>query len=134
MLRQLPAKRFRLQLHTEPKEVEGFALVVAAAGLKLKHGDGPSAGFTFSRGTMASTNATIEALAQSLTRRVGRLFVDRTGPRGGYAITLPANIGTDPNGAAEATVLKEELGLQLVPQKVKVDIIVIDIAEPPAVN
>jgi uncharacterized protein (TIGR03435 family) len=76
----------------------------------------------------------MEALAQSLTRRVGRLFVDRTGLTGSYAITVPANLGTDPNGASVSTVLKEELGLELVAQKVKVDIIVIDGAERPTVN
>ena len=134
MLRQLLADRFKLQLHTEAKEVESFALGVAKDGAKLKPGEGPSAGFTFSRGTMSSTNATMEALAQSLTRRVGRLFVDRTGLTGSYAITLPANLGTDPNGSSVSTVLKEELGVELVAQKVKVDIIVIDRAERPTVN
>jgi len=133
MLQHLLADRFKLEFHTEEKEVQGFALVVAKDGPKLKPGTGePSGGFGFGLrgGTMSATNATMETLARSLFNRVDGPVIDQTGLTGGYAITLPSNIGGDPNGTSPSTAL-HELGLRLEPQKVIVEIIVIDRVEKP---
>lgn len=134
MLQHLLAERFKLEFHTETREVQGFALVVAKSGPKLKPGTGePSTGFRFSGGSMSATNATMESLAGSLTNRIGSPVIDRTGLAGGYAITLPGNISNDPNGSSPSTAL-DELGLRLESQKVKIEIIVIDHVEKPSVN
>lgn len=132
MLAQLLIERFKLQFHTEAKEVQGFALVVAKDGPKLKPGTGDlSIGFRFSRDTMSATNATISLLAGTLSSRIGGPVIDRTGINGGYAITLPGNIGNDPNGSSPSTALQDELGLRLQPEKVKIDVVVIDHVERP---
>jgi uncharacterized protein (TIGR03435 family) len=79
---------------------------------------------------MSATNATMETLAWSLTNRVGGPVIDQTGLTGGYAITLPGNIGNDPNGASPSTALSE-LGLRLKSREVKIEVIVIDRVERP---
>jgi uncharacterized protein (TIGR03435 family) len=132
MLQQLLADRFKLGFHTETKEVQGFALLLAKDGPKLKPGTGEiSGGFRFSGGTMSATNATMDTLARTLTSRLGGPVMDQTGLAGGYVITLPGNIGNDPNGSSPSTALHDELGLRLESQKVKVEIIVINHVERP---
>jgi uncharacterized protein (TIGR03435 family) len=80
---------------------------------------------------MSATNATMETLAWSLTHRVGGPVIDQTGLTGGYAITLPGNIGNDPNGTSPSTALSDGLGLRLESRRVKIEVIVIDRVERP---
>jgi len=133
MLQHLLTERFKLEVHKDTREVQGFALVATKDGPKLKPGTGQlSSGFLFSGGTMSATNATMETLAYSLSTRVGGLVINETGLDGGYAITVPGNIGNDPNGSSASTAL-QELGLRLESRKVKIDVIVIDRVERPVI-
>jgi uncharacterized protein (TIGR03435 family) len=134
MLRQLLADRFKLQFHTEAKEVNGFALVVAKSGAKLKSGSGDFDGFHFGGGIMPATNASMTAFARSLSTRVRAPVVDQTGLKGGYAFNLSIPPDNDPTAPAIFTMLQEELGLRLESTKLAVDIIVIDQAEKPDAN
>ena len=67
-------------------------------------------------------------LAGMLARPVGRPVVDKTGITGKYDITL----NFAPEGSTDSTLpsiftaLQEQLGLKLEPQKVPVEILVID--------
>src|SRR5262245_2525675 len=133
MLHHRLVERFKLEFHIESREVQGFALVVAKDGPKLSPGTGElSSGFRFSGRTMSATNATMEVLARSLTSRLGSPIVDQTGLTRSYAITLPADIGSDPNGTSVSTALQEELGLRLESRKVEIEIVVIDRVEKPS--
>ena len=94
-------------------------------------------------------------LADQLTRlnALGRPVMDKTGLTGNYTFTLrwtadnmPFPVLHDPGGLDAATAkddnspsslitaLEEQLGLKLVPQKDRSDIIVIDHIEPPSPN
>jgi uncharacterized protein (TIGR03435 family) len=134
MLRQLLTDRFKLRLHMEQKEVNGFALIIAKGGPKLKAGNGDYDGIRFGGGTMTATNASMAVLARSLAPRVGGAVVDQTGLKGGYAFSLPLTRDNDPTAPVIFTLLQEELGLRLESTKVPVDIIVIDHAEKPTQN
>ena len=67
-------------------------------------------------------------LASMLTRPVGRPVVDKTGITGNYDIAL----NFAPEGSTDSTLpsiftaLQEQLGLKLEPQKVPVEMLVID--------
>jgi uncharacterized protein (TIGR03435 family) len=134
MLQRLLADRFKLQFHTQPKEVNAFALVVTKGGPKLKPGSGDFDGFHFGGGTMSATNASMTAFAKSLSTRVRAPVVDQTGLRGGYEFNLSIPPDNNPTAPSIFTVLQEELGLRLESRKVPVDIIVIDHAEKPSEN
>ncbi len=106
MLNAMMADRFKLVVHTEPTEIQGFALVVGKHPLKLKEAtadekppdhalklvDGgmmvpmmpgaPTKELTFFQVSMAS-------LAANLTRTMGVPMVDQTGLAGAYNFELP---------------------------------------------
>lgn len=94
-------------------------------------------------------------LADQLTRlnTLGRPVIDKTGLTGSYNFTLrwtadnlpfpvlhdPVGLGSatandDNSSASLITALEEQLGLKLVPQKDRSDVIVIDHIEPPSPN
>jgi uncharacterized protein (TIGR03435 family) len=134
MLRHLLTERFQLQFHTETREVQGLALVVARGGPKLTPGEGePIFGFLYSTGKMSAANADMKTLAGALTDRLGAPVADETGITGRYAISLPF-IRNDPNSDSPSTVLQDHLGLRLESRKVKVEVIVIDRVERPTGN
>jgi uncharacterized protein (TIGR03435 family) len=128
-LQQLLIERFQLAFHREPKDVSGYALVVAKGGPKLsraREGSAPK-GYIFSDG-LRGESMSMSALAAMLTSPVGQQVVDRTGIIGSYEI----NLKFAPSGATDSsypsvfTALQEQLGLKLEPQKVPVEMLVID--------
>jgi uncharacterized protein (TIGR03435 family) len=132
MLQTLLADRFKLQIHRDHQDVQGYALVVAKNGPKLKpdtsgdeHGSLlPSGPFEWE-----GKNVALSGLASSLSGFVGAPVVDRTGLAGRYNFTLRYAPRTALNPA-----LQEQLGLRLEPMKTKIDVIVIDHAEKPSGN
>ena len=139
MLRTLLEDRFKLAMHRESREVPGFALVAAKSGFKLKPveaGDHDTKHRVTGRvETLAAKNTSMEFLAGLLARYVGQPVADRTGIAGVYDFELRWS-GDDPNADGIArdaptiyTALQERLGLRLAPQKVPVDIVVIDRVE-----
>lgn len=123
MLRAFLIDRFKLQYHLEHKTVPGYRLVIAKAGHKLKPGTGPLSGIRNARGSKSASNASIALLARSLSRDLGPV-IDRTGLEGSYAFELSGD-------ASVFTILEEQLGLRLEPERVTLDFIVIDSAEKP---
>jgi uncharacterized protein (TIGR03435 family) len=148
MLQNLLIERFKLALHREPKEAEGYALVVAKNGpaAKLKEPAGASTakdGFpkipagvyqnysvnpekTAAR--LVARRSTMAQIAATFRGPLGVDVVDRTGLTGTYDVTLYFNPGgtiEDPTGNFRATV-ERELGLRLEKAKVPVDVLVID--------
>jgi uncharacterized protein (TIGR03435 family) len=154
MLRALLADRFKLAVHTETKEFPVYVLKLAKNGSKLheaKEGDtyanayklpnGAAAGpgFHTDNETAAGQGVTTEALAQWLSRRLGRSVVDRTGLTGKYDFTFSwtadeAERSGDFSDSPIFEAIQQQLGLKLESGKGPVEIVVIDHAERPSVN
>lgn len=145
MLRALLGERFHLVAHTETREMQGYALVAAKSGFKLKptesadtnessNGDGKIL-------TYMAKGVTMAQVADTLGRRMGEFVVDRTGIQGKYEFTVrwstdDQNAAVDPDPAPSLfSALQEKLGLRLQAQKVPVEIVVVDrIDRTPAEN
>jgi uncharacterized protein (TIGR03435 family) len=151
MLQNLLIERFKLALHREAKEADGYALMVAkngpAAKLKApaigkteldKDGFPKLAAGARSAYTLKADRSTARVVARQLTMaEVAKLFrtaaggvdvVDKTGLTGAYDFTLyfaPGGTIEDPAGTFRAT-LERELGLKLEKTKIPVDVLVVD--------
>jgi uncharacterized protein (TIGR03435 family) len=162
MLQRMLVERFKLVVHRESKQMEGLALVVAASGAKLWEATGnePLTGMrSIGGGPLTASKTTMAMLASVLGQRLRRPVEDRTGLTGIYNFTLswtPDDNGTtrfgvdvrnlppdvreklqsnvDPSGTSLYTALQEQLGLRLVAQTVKGEILVVDAAELPSPN
>jgi uncharacterized protein (TIGR03435 family) len=149
--RALLAERFRLVTHRESTEMPVYALVVAKGGPKMQEAQpGGPGNMRGMRGQINAQNTTMEMLAGSLSRMVGRVVVDRTGLTKSYDFVLewtpdsqgPPPPGGRPDGPAPAdvsgpsifTALQEKLGLRLESTKAPVPIIVVDRVERPSEN
>jgi uncharacterized protein (TIGR03435 family) len=140
MLQSLLAERFHLATHRESKTVQGYFLVVARNGLKIKPVDGaghPS--MQSHRGVIAVQATPLARLARNLAFTLRTPVVDATGVPGVFDFKLewtpnsisPADADTGPS---IFTALQRQLGLKLEPRKVPLDIIVVDRAEKPSEN
>jgi uncharacterized protein (TIGR03435 family) len=146
MLQGLLADRFKLSLHRETKELRVYALVIAKSGPKIQEAkpgdaypdgmkdlDGQGHGdiMQFGRGLLRGQGVAIAFLVRELSQKLdGRIVVDKTGLPGKYDFTLqwtPA----DEQSAMFAAV-QEQLGLQLEPQEIPVEVLVIDHVEKPS--
>ena len=131
LLQQLLAERFKLAIHHEMKDFSGYTLVVAKNGPKLQASTGAaSQGYILPAGLRAP-HASLDSLASMLMSPTGRPVVNETKIKGNYDIVLDYAAA----GAADSplpsifTALQEQLGLKLEPQKVPVEILVIDHVE-----
>jgi uncharacterized protein (TIGR03435 family) len=138
MLRTLLEDRFKLVVHRESKDMPGYALMVAKSGFKLRPAEpGGNSTSTTNHGHLQiwTIKGSMALLVDLLARDLGVSVVDKTALDGVYDIALRWNDDQTPNGAdADAapslfTALQETLGLHLQPQKVAVEIIVVDSAE-----
>ncbi len=155
MLRTLLTERFKLRLRQTSKEIEGFDLVVAKNGPKLKPGkEGAPSRRRFGKGRLGLENGTMENLARVLAGALGRPVVDRTGLTGSYDVNLvytpegylpkpaeaeDARTGReppppDPNGPSLFIALQEQLGLKLESHKAPAEFVVVEHAERPSGN
>ena len=130
-LQALLQQRLKLMTHRQAKELDGYALVVASGGPRLRPSIGASGPGTISPGGMRFANASMASFARVLSSPLGRPVVDKTGIKGNYDIELRYA----PNGTANSNqpsifaALQDQLGLALEPQKVAVQILVIDHVE-----
>jgi len=139
MLRTLLEDRFKLAVHREPRELPGYALVVAKSGFKLKSAE-PGDHSTSHEGgrieTLSAKKTSMPFLAGLVSRYLGQMVVDKTGLDGVYDFDLRwSNQDRRPNREEPRLsepvptlpdALQETLGLRLQPQKVIVDTIVVD--------
>ena len=148
MLQNLLVDRFKLTVHHEGKEAEGYALVVAKNGpsakLKERAGSPERDGFpkiptgTYQAYSLKSDKSSARLAArQSTMAQIAKLFgapaggvdvEDKTGLTGIYDVTLYFNPGgtiEDPSGNFKA-MLERELGLKIEKAKVQTDVVVID--------
>lgn len=150
MLQRLLADRFKLQLHRDHKDVQGYALVVAKNGPKLKldtsgdtHGSlQPSGRAPFD---WEGKNVAMSDLASSLSGFFGAPVVDKTRLAGRYDFTLkyaprPVCGGqSPPRGQFQdlpsiCEALPDQLGLGLQQGKESVGVLVIDSIQRPMAN
>jgi uncharacterized protein (TIGR03435 family) len=142
MIQSLLADRFQLVIHREPREVSGYALVVAKKGPKMERAkpeqDGSYADSTNTH--LTAKNVTMEALARRLSRNrdIGKPVVDKTGLTGGFNFELewmPERLESSSDDRTSIfTALQEQLGLRLESAKVSAMILVVDHAEKPDDN
>jgi uncharacterized protein (TIGR03435 family) len=146
MLQDLLATRFKVQLHHEQKRTSVYELVVAKGGAKLPKDKADTLPPSYAKETFPQVvdggflfrNVSITDFAEQLSdlRGIDLPVVDRTGIQGVYDITLKsaATAILQPEGPSLLTLIREQLGLKLVPAKDPIEMIVVDHAEEPSAN
>ena len=159
-LQRLLAERFRLTVHHENRELSVYALYAAPKGVKLK----PTAseetlgkndiegydGFVkrISHGFLEVEDITVSGFAQLLATVLHKPVVDSTRIPGKFDLALhwtpddaampgfgrPGREPVDTTWPALPAALREELGLDIKPEKRPIDCIVIDNAAMPSEN
>jgi len=134
LLQNLLAQRFRLALHREVQDFPGYALVVAKNGPKLEATKGVSATGSVGSDRLRARNISMGSLASMLRRPAGAHVIDKTGVTGNYDIDLSfapdaPSSPTDSTLPSIFTALQGQLGLKLMPEKVPVEMLVIDHVE-----
>jgi uncharacterized protein (TIGR03435 family) len=145
MLQNLLVERFQIKFHYITKEESGFALVVAKNGPKLRTSTSEDEKLTFfgSNGEelpkpmgnavkVKAQKCSVSAL-KDLVAFAGNIGpgVDKTGLIGVYDFTLSWN---EEDGPSLASALRDQLGLQVRPEKVPVARFVLESAQKPTPN
>ena len=140
MAQTLLADRFRLKVHREMRPVPVYALITAKSGPKLqtpKPGEGRSIE-SGPPGFMSGANVPMSLFIDEFSGKVDRPVIDKTEFSNRFDFTLrwtpdkPGN--ADPNLGSIFTAIQEQLGLQLRPQKLPIEVLVIDHVEKPSAN
>ena len=160
MLQELLAERFSLAFHRESRMMEGYALVVAKGGLKIKPAAAGNKNQLNSHGGhVTAQNVSMARLSGLLARMMGASVADETRVAGEFDFTLditgengaaqaavspadeaqrnPAAVPAPGNAAREAALisaLREQLGLTMETRRVSTQVLVIDRAERPTEN
>ncbi|MEO6815305.1 MAG: TIGR03435 family protein [Edaphobacter sp.] len=127
-LQQLLAQRFHLAFHHEWKNMQGYALIVAKGGSKLTAAKDISATGYILQDGLRSPSLSMRSLAAMLAHPLGQPVMNKTDIAGNYDI----NLHFAPDGSTDSpypsifTAVQEQLGLKLEPQKVPVQMLVID--------
>jgi uncharacterized protein (TIGR03435 family) len=130
-LQRLLEERFKLVTHREQKEYDGYALVVAKGGPRLRPNAGVSEIGTINPGRLRIMNASLAGFAGCLRSPAGRPVIDKTGIRGTYDFILSYARDGDTESPLPSlfTALQEQYGLRLEKSKVPLEIRVIDQVE-----
>jgi uncharacterized protein (TIGR03435 family) len=164
MVLALCQNRFGLKFHHEKRDLNGYALVIAKGGLKLKESNPTEPGATPSPGTWRFTRsengyevkmhqASMADVANMLSNGIlGSTIVNKTELTGKYEVTLDyseededESPATPPMSAQSEspptarwpsvfTAIQEQLGLKLEPEKEPTDVIVIEQVGKPTPN
>jgi uncharacterized protein (TIGR03435 family) len=175
MVQHLLAERFALVVHWEKRVASALALTLARSDgqlgprmrpstidcaalagerrASLLAGGDPQAGDQLSQCNVQTTNNsraryaghTMAWLAQSLSRRMGELVVDRTSLEGPFEMELTASrpvperfraelADFEPSAPPLEQALREQLGLRLERVELEIDVVVIDRVERPTPN
>jgi uncharacterized protein (TIGR03435 family) len=145
MLQNLLVERFQMKFHYVTKEEPGFALVVAKNGPRLHTSTSADEKLTFlgpngeelpkpmGNGVKVKAQKCSVSALKDLIAFAGSIGpgVDRTGLTGVYDFTLSWN---EEDGPSLASALRDQLGLQVKPEKVPVARFVLDSAQKPTPN
>lgn len=132
LLQLLLTERFHLSIHRELREQTVYALAPRKASPRLHESSHEAGNPTLRQSGYAFTftSADMSKLVGVLSQLIGRKVVDRTGLRGRYDFTL--RYAPDRSDAGDRlpdsifTAVREQLGLNLEPQKSQVEFIVVD--------
>lgn len=131
-LQSLLHQRFHLVAHTETRSIRGYALIVAKDGPHLTPTKGdhfPGFRIHVGSGDMRGFNWSMPQLAKYLTPASGFPVIDQTGITGSYDVGFSYNPEPDADDSTLPSLdaaLEQATGLLLKPQKVPVEVIVID--------
>jgi uncharacterized protein (TIGR03435 family) len=124
MMQALLADRFKLAAHTDTKEFQVYALIVAKNGPKMKKAaPGGDDDMNSKPGHATARSVTMDHLAAFLSRPrmgLGRPVLDKTGLEGAFDFTL------DWTPETIFTALEEQLGLKLESQKAPIEVLIVD--------
>ena len=151
MVRALLADRFKLIYHMETRELPIYSLVQAKGGSKLQpsKSNGTTVDSWNNKIDVRGGDNTVALLAEELSKRLGRVVIDKTGIQGRYDILLswtpddgtvsPSNAGSGISASADSgpsifTAIQEQLGLKLESQRGPVQVLVIDNIDMPTAN
>lgn len=163
LLQSLLSERFKLVLSSQTKEVQAYALAVEKTGLKIRasevlHAEATplnpyrARGMERASGYLVFKDETMEDLAFTLSTLVAigdRVVVDRTGLKGHYDFDLKfgSELASPPStdarpippllsaeGPSIFSALREQLGLRLDLQRVRLETVRVEHAERPAEN
>ena len=134
-LQNLLQQRFHLVVHRETHDTAGFALVESKHGVKLQPTKGakfPNYHVELHAGKINLRNSTLDDIAAGITSVIDRPVLNQTNIQGSYDIdlTYAPDDATDSNLPSLFTALEEATGLRLTPQKVPVEVLVIDSVDP----
>jgi uncharacterized protein (TIGR03435 family) len=139
MIQTLLAERFKLESHTETRQLPIYNLVVSKNGTTL-HPSKKSHAYNVRRNRFSDEGAPMAVLAEQLAEVLGRPVFDKTGLTAQYDINLSwtpdsaANPTSDSAGPDIFTAIQEQLGLKLEAAKGPVEILVVDHIEEPTPN
>jgi uncharacterized protein (TIGR03435 family) len=146
MVRSLLASRFGLTVSRGQRKLPGYALVVLKSGAKIspsKEQNGQSSQLSDYNGRFTAIHVSMDDFAHDLgiLDEVGtRVVVNRTGLTGDYDFkmncTRDHGDGIPPDAAYPGlfTALKEQLGLELKPEKAPVEVVVVESASEPEMD
>src|SRR5262249_49174574 len=144
LLRRLLAERFHLQLHRETREMTVYAMTIGKGGVKFKESapeEPPKQhiGVNGRNQYIDFQQVTMEQVVDSLGAVGGdRPVIDKTGLTGKYDIRLEAtpefriNNNPQPDDLSIFNAIQQQLGLKLEPQKVPIEVLVVDHVEKPS--
>jgi uncharacterized protein (TIGR03435 family) len=134
LVRTLLAEAFKLRFHTVNTLVAGYSLTKDSRGVRIAIHDPltwSSGRILNNKGQIDITALPISSLARELSETMGVPVADRTGLAGNYDVSLswdknsPAGDGPLKYGPL-ASALREQLGLELVPEQQNLERFVID--------
>lgn len=148
MLRSLLVDRFKLSVHRETKELQGYALVPAKSAPKLKIAkSGEATAFTPVMNGLVFQKMPIAGLVNYLANLAGSPVQDLTGLTDFYDFKLDLSSSpaspAEPNGTNSGVVdrfgkvsaaVEDQLGLKVEARKVQIDVLAVDHAEHPTPN
>jgi len=133
MLQSLLAERFGLKVHRETRPVSGYALIAGKNPPAMHEKPaGAEAKTNAGRGGLNGTHASMADLARLLALQLSQTVQDQTGLKGVFDFNLEWSLDSarpDDRVFTILTTVEEKLGLKLRPQKVSVDVLVVDHAE-----
>ena len=131
MLQALLKDRFHLAFHWTPRELSGYALVVARNGLKIQPVESTDRTSTSSgRGKLQARQLSMDGFADMLGRELNTPVQNSTSMQGLFDLTLEWTPDDAPPDSAPGpslfTALQDQLGLRLRAQKISIPTLVVD--------
>jgi len=135
MLQNLLVSRFELKFHREPKERQGFGLVVGKGGPKFQESKADKCSININGGKKGVQGLNVLVIqgcpiAQAIRALPGSI-VDETGLAGVYDFKLEWD---EMQGPSLVTAVREQLGLKLDSKMLPYSLFVIDSAKRPSAN